>query len=95
MEDFNPFEPLEHKLGEVFKDFIFYDFLSSSLKEGKPSEFLLETAKHLHRLYKEDKKLLGNGTMKDLDGIIRDKSKELYGVLKMLNPELEQEGNKK
>jgi len=83
------FETSEYRFSHLFQDFIFWEFLRSGFKEGKPSEFLLDMSNLLHKSYKrKDMDIFeGKDTLETLDKIIRDKAEELSEVMKEMFPE--------
>jgi hypothetical protein len=75
-----------HLFGELFRDFIYYEYLRSGLKQGKSSKFLLGTSKILLMINEKDKAYIE--LMKSLDRNIKERAREMLELMKIMNPEV-------
>lgn len=88
MEVKHNFETPEYRFSKLFPEFIFWEYMRNSLKEGTPSEFLLELSKILNKNYNKGKiDFEGEDALKVIDDIIRDKAEKLSEIMKESFPE--------
>lgn len=72
------FEKPMDKVYSLFAEFVFFEFLRSSLKDGRPSETLLDLAKELHKLSQKKEIKIGEKNITELlDKLMKTKSEKL------------------
>jgi hypothetical protein len=72
------FEKPMDKVYNLFAEFLFVEFLRSSLKDGKPSETLLDISKELHKISQKKEIKMGEKNITELlDELMKTKGEKL------------------